>query len=73
MTETLQLSSEFESRRAAAARDVSARKPREQVLEDMSFLDYRLAEVRMSPAVTLAEPDIVSARTREGDRLDGRR
>jgi len=29
------------------------------VLEDMTFLDYRLADVRISPEVTLSEPDIV--------------
>ena len=33
--------------------------PREHVLDDLSFLSYRLADVRISPDVTLAGPDIV--------------
>jgi hypothetical protein len=31
----------------------------DHVLDDMNFLNYRLADVRIEPAVTLAEPDIV--------------
>ena len=39
--------------------DVHGGEPREHVLDDMSFMNYRLADVRVSPDVTLAEPDIV--------------
>ena len=39
--------------------DVHGSEPRLHVLEDMSFLNYRLADVRISPEVSLAEPDIV--------------
>ncbi|HSK51657.1 MAG TPA: hypothetical protein VLA44_02810, partial [Clostridia bacterium] len=38
--------------------DVSGPEPREHVLEDMNFLNYRLADVRIAPEVTLEEPDI---------------
>ena len=31
----------------------------EHVLDDLTFLNYRLADVRISPEVTLAGPDIV--------------
>ena len=58
MTETLQLSSEFEAAGSRLRADVLGSKPREQLLEDMSFLNYRLAEVHESP-VTLETPDIV--------------
>jgi hypothetical protein len=47
---------------AGAARlrvDVFGGEPREHVLDDLSFLNYRLADVRISPEVTLAAPDIV--------------
>jgi hypothetical protein len=39
--------------------DVFGSEPIDHVLEDMSFLDYRLADVRISPVVSLPEPDIV--------------
>jgi hypothetical protein len=48
--------------------------PREHVLDDMSFMNYRLADVRIAPEVTLPEPDIVWRR--DGDKgiaYDGRR
>jgi hypothetical protein len=38
--------------------DVFGGEPREHVLDDLSFLNYRLADVRIAPAVTLGEPDI---------------
>lgn len=47
---------------AATARlrvDVYGGEPREHVLEDLHFLDYRLGHVRISPEVTLSTPDIV--------------
>jgi len=39
--------------------DVHGDGPREHVLEDMSFMNYRLAEVEISREATLPEPDIV--------------
>jgi hypothetical protein len=33
--------------------------PREHVLDDMSFMNYRLADVRIAPSVSVSEPDIV--------------
>ena len=39
--------------------DVHGPAPREHLLDDMSFLNYRLADVRISPEVSLAEPDLV--------------
>ena len=47
---------------AATARlrvDVFGGEPRDQVLDDLSFLNYRLGEVRIAPEVTLSWPDIV--------------
>ena len=66
MTETLQP----RPRRCRRARPGSAStsrvgEPCEHVLDDMSFLNYRLAEVRIAPAVTLPEPDIVWRRDGE--------
>ncbi|HZC32416.1 MAG TPA: hypothetical protein VE640_03925 [Candidatus Bathyarchaeia archaeon] len=44
------------------------------VLDDMSFLNYRLADVRISPQVTLDEPDIVWDRdAAKAISYDGRR
>jgi len=59
MTTTLQLSEELSAGTARLRVDVHGSQPREHVLEDMSFLNYRLADVRIAPEVTLAEPDIV--------------
>ena len=59
MSPTLQLSEEMSAGSARLRVDVHGSEPLEHVLEDMSFLDYRLADVRISPEVTLAEPDIV--------------
>lgn len=39
--------------------DYSGTEPRTQILEDLNFLNYRLADVRVSSQVTLAQPDIV--------------
>ena len=39
--------------------DVVGGAPREHVLEDMNFMNYRLADVRLSPAPELARADIV--------------
>src|SRR5512143_1391061 len=58
-TTTLQLSEELATGPARIRIDVFGSQPVERVLDDMSFLNYRLAEVRAAPAVTVAEPDIV--------------
>jgi hypothetical protein len=39
--------------------DVFGGEPREHVLDDMSFLNYRLADVRIAPSPTLPDADIV--------------
>ena len=59
MTSRPQLSEQLSAGPASLRVDVHGREPREHVMEDMSFLDYRLAEVRISPRVTLPSPDIV--------------
>ena len=46
VTDTLQLSEEFELPALRLRVDVLGSKPRDHLLEDMSFLNYRLAEVR---------------------------
>ena len=67
---TLHLSEEMSAGPARLRIDVHGGEPLEHVLDDMSFLNYRLADVRISPEVTLAEPDIVWRRdARQGDRL----
>ena len=53
------LSEELSAGPARLRVDVYGSEPIDHVLEDMSFLDYRLADVRISPAVSLPEPDIV--------------
>ena len=55
----LQLSEEMSGGSARLRVDVYGPEPREHVLEDMNFLNYRLAKVNIEPEVTLAEPDIV--------------
>jgi hypothetical protein len=76
MTETMgrqpQLIEEFIAGAARLRVDVHG-DTRDHVLDDLSFLDYRLADVRISPEVTLAEPDIVWDQDGEKDvRYDGR-
>ena len=58
MNEHLRLSEEMSAGAARLRVDVYGGEPREHVLEDMSFLNYRLADVRLEPDVTLGEPDI---------------
>jgi hypothetical protein len=55
----LRLTEEMVAGPARIRIDVLGGEQREHVLDDMSFLNYRLADVRISPEVTLAEPDIV--------------
>jgi len=74
MSHTLQLSEEMLAGPARLRVDVYGSEPLGHVLDDMSFLNYRLAEVRISPEVTLAEPDIVWHRDAAKDiSYDGRR
>ena len=74
MSDTLQLSEELSAGPARLRIDVHGSEPVEHVLDDMSFLNYRLADVRLEPAVTLVEPDIVWHRDAEKTiAYDGRR
>ena len=59
MSDTLRLSEEMAAGSARLRIDVHGGEPREHVLDDMSFMNYRLADVRISPRVGVAEPDIV--------------
>ena len=59
MNDQLQLSEEMSAGAARLRVDVYGGEPREHVLDDLNFLNYRLADVRISPEVTLAAPDIV--------------
>jgi hypothetical protein len=70
----LQLSQEFVAGPARLRVDVHGPDPVEQVLDDMSFLNYRLADVRIAPRTTLSEPDIVWEQDADRDvGYDGRR
>jgi hypothetical protein len=53
------LSEEYHAGPARLRVDVLGGSPREHVLEDMNFLNYRLADVRIAPQVSLERPDIV--------------
>ena len=53
------LSEEYTAGPARLRVDVLGGAPREHVLEDMNFLNYRLADVRVAPTVSLERPDIV--------------
>ena len=59
MSERLQLTEEMVAGPARIRIDVLGGPPREHVLDDLSFLTYRLADVRIAPDVTRLEPDIV--------------
>jgi hypothetical protein len=59
MDRDLRLSEEFSAGAARLRVDVHGGEPRDHVLDDLNFLNYRLADVRISPQVTLADPDIV--------------
>jgi hypothetical protein len=74
MSSTLRLSEEMAAGPARLRVDVYGSEPVEHVLDDMTFLDYRLADVRIEPDATLAEPDIVWQQDAEkGIAYDGRR
>ena len=68
------LSEEFSAGPARLRIDVHGGDPIEHVLDDMNFLNYRLADVRISPEVGLDEPDIVWLRDEpKAIDYDGRR
>src|SRR3990170_2338309 len=74
MSSNLKLSEEMSAGPARLRVDVYGSEPLDHVLDDMSFLDYRLADVRIEPEVTLAEPDIVWLQDAAKDiSYDGRR
>lgn len=58
-TRPLMLSEEMSAGPARLRVDVFGGEPREHVLEDLTFLNYRLADVTISPRVTVDDPDIV--------------
>src|SRR5450756_821720 len=73
MNTRLQLTEEFSAGAARLRVDVYGGEPREHVLDDLTFLNYRLADVRISPEVTLADADIIW--NQDGDKAvsyDGR-
>src|SRR6478736_1599836 len=73
-TDDFVLSEEMVAGPARLRIDVLGGEPREHVLDDMSFMDYRLADVRIAPEVTVPEPDVVWSRDGEkGIAYDGRR
>lgn len=73
MNDRLVLTEEMSAGDARLRVDVYGDEPREHVLDDLTFLDYRLADVRISPEITLREPDIVWHQDGEKDvRYDGR-
>ena len=55
----LQLSEEFSAGGARLRVDVFGSRGRDHLLEDMNFLNYRLASVELSPEVTLDAADLV--------------
>jgi hypothetical protein len=54
-----QLIEEMSAGPARVRVDVIGREVPEHVLENMDFLNYRLADVRLEPEVTLARPDMI--------------
>ena len=74
MSDTVQLTEEFSAGPARLRVDVVGAAAPEHVLEDMNFLNYRLAEVHTAPAVTLPEADLVWHQDGEQSVMyDGRR
>jgi hypothetical protein len=69
----LRLSEEMIAGPAHLRIDVLGGEPRDHVLDDMSFLNYRLADVQIAPSPTLPEADIVWRQDRsKGVSYDGR-
>lgn len=50
---------EFSAGPARLRVDYHGGEPRAQILEDLDFLNYRLADVELSPHASLAQPDVV--------------
>lgn len=74
MSSPLQLSEELSAGRAKLRIDVHGSRPVEHVLDDMSFLNYRLADVRIDAEPGVGEPDVVWDQDAEKDvTYDGRR
>lgn len=74
MTSDLQLSEELAAGPARLRIDVFGSDPIDHVLDDMTFLNYRLADVQISPDVSLDEPDIVWHQDKtKGISFDGHR
>ncbi|MFN2292555.1 MAG: hypothetical protein ACK2UC_15290 [Anaerolineae bacterium] len=69
----LQLTEQFSSGGAHLRFDVYGFQPQEHVLDDLSFLAYRLAQVQNEPEITRPDPDILWNRdaARKGIRYDG--
>ena len=75
MNDTHQLSEEMAAGSARLRIDVLGGEPREHVLDDMSFMNYRLADVRIAPEVTLAgtfKSDATVKATDPGRTVEGR-
>jgi hypothetical protein len=73
ITSTLQLSEEMTAGPARLRIDVHGAEPIDQLLDDLNFLNYRLADVQVAPQVTLSAPDILWDRDAPKDaRYDGR-
>ena len=73
ITSTLRLSEEMTAGPARLRIDVHGAEPIDQLLDDLNFLNYRLADVQVAPQVTLPEPDIVWDRDAPKDvHYDGR-
>jgi hypothetical protein len=74
LSSALQLSEELSAGHSRLRIDVFGPDPVDHVLDDMTFLNYRLAEVQISPEVTLDEPDIIWHQDRtKGISFDGHR
>ena len=69
MNDTLRLSEEMAAGSARLRIDVHGGEPREHVLDDMSFMNYRLADVRISPEVAWRAGHRVAPGRRQGDRV----
>ncbi len=69
MSPELVLSQEMSAGPARLRVDVLGGPAREGIVDDMDFLNYRLAAVSMEPAVTLPEPDVIW----DVDAVDGHR
>jgi hypothetical protein len=70
----LRLSEELSAGPAKLRVDVYGSRPVDHVLDDMSFLNYRLADVRIDAEPSVGEPDVVWDQDAEKDvTYDGRR